>query len=94
MSVVVVLLLALAVLSAWVGTIAFLRLDTTLERIHGVTFVNVVTIGSLTLAGFASRGLAPQTLKCALLWFINLIVSALLSHATARAIHLRGGQTR
>ena len=88
------MLLALAVLSAWVGTIAFLRLNTSLERIHGVTLVNVLTIGALTLAGFASRGLTPQTLKCALLWIINLAVSALLSHATARAIHLRGGEVR
>jgi len=87
-------LLALAVLSAWVGTIAFLRLDTSLDQLHTVTFVNVMTIGALTLAGFASRGLTPQTLKCALLWIINLAVSALLSHATARAVHFRGGEVR
>lgn len=94
MSVVTDTLLGLAVLSGWLGALTFLRLETPLERIHPVTFFNVVTIGLLVLAGFVSRGVTPQTLKCALLWVTNLIVGALLSHAVARAIHLRGGESR
>jgi multisubunit Na+/H+ antiporter MnhG subunit len=87
-------LLGLAVFSAWVGAFTFLRFDTPLERIHPVTFFNVVTLGLLTLAGFTSRGVTPQTLKCVLLWLTNITVGALLSHAVARAIHLRGGMSR
>jgi multisubunit Na+/H+ antiporter MnhG subunit len=88
------LLLILAVLAAWVGAISFLRLGTALERIHSVTYVSVVTLGALTLAGLFTEGITPRTCKLAFLCVANLATGALLSHATARTIHLRGGQTR
>jgi multisubunit Na+/H+ antiporter MnhG subunit len=94
MSIVASVLLILAVVAAWLGAISFLRLHTALERIHCVTYVSVVTLGALVLAGFATEGSTPRTCKLVLLWVINLAVGALLSHATARAIHLREGEMR
>jgi multisubunit Na+/H+ antiporter MnhG subunit len=94
MSTIASALLILAVVSAWLGAVSFLRLHTALERIHCVTYVSVVTLGALVLAGFATEGVTPRTCKLALLWVINLAVGALLSHATARTIHLRDGEVR
>jgi multicomponent Na+:H+ antiporter subunit G len=88
------ILLCIAVLAAWLSASSFLRLRTPLERLHVVTFVNVVSIGALTIAGFTSEGVTSRTMKLIFLWVVNLLIGALLSHATARALHLRGGEMR
>ena len=94
MNAVVGSLLVFVVLSSWIAALAFLRLKTPLERLHVVTFANVLILGAIVCAGFASRGMTSQTLKFVLLWLVNLAAGALLSHATARALHLRGGEAR
>ncbi|HET7587604.1 MAG TPA: monovalent cation/H(+) antiporter subunit G [Gammaproteobacteria bacterium] len=85
-------LLAFAVLMAWIVTLAFLRLRTPFERLHAVTFFNIVTGGAVTAAVIASDGFTQRTFKCLLIWVAMVGASALLSHATARALHLRGGE--
>ena len=85
---------ALAVVAAWLGALSYVRSRTALERIHCVTYVSVVTLGALVPAAVATEGITPRTCKLGLLWMINLTVGALLSHATARTIHLRGGEMR
>jgi multicomponent Na+:H+ antiporter subunit G len=87
-------LLAFAVLTAWVTTIAFLRLRTPLERLHAITFFNIVAGGAITAAVIISDGFTGRTFKCALIWLVVAGGGALLSHATARALHLRGGERR
>ena len=87
-------LLAFAVLTAWVTTIAFLRLRTPLERLHAITFFNIVAGGAITAAVIISDGFTGRTFKCALVWLVVAGGGALLSHATARALHLRGGERR
>lgn len=85
-------LLAFAVLMAWIVTLAFMRLRTPFERLHAITFFNIVTGGAATAAVIVSNGFTPRTFKCLAIWIAMVSASALLSHATARALHLRGGE--
>ena len=87
-------LLVVAVLGAWFGAYAFLHFKTPLERIHAVTFTNIVTLGAIMLAGFCAKGITSQTLKCGFIFIITALFGALLSHAIGRAIHFRGGVQR
>ena len=84
--------LALAVLCAWVGALAAWRLPTALDRMHAVAFVNAAAGGFLTLAGFAADGVSPRSVKILALWLVLLAVGAGLSHATGRAVLVRGGR--
>lgn len=84
-------LYGIVVAAAWLGAIAFVRLPDALSRIHIVTFVNVVAGAALTAAAAVTDGLSGRTLKVALIWLVTLVTSALLSHLTARALHLRDG---
>ena len=84
-------LYGIVVAAAWLGAIAFVRLPDALSRIHVVAFVNIVAGAALTGASAATDGLSGRTLKVALIWLVTLGTSALLSHLTARALHLRDG---
>lgn len=94
MTVAIDALLAIGALCAWIGTLAFLRLHTHFERLHVITFVNVTTGGAITVAAVLSGGMSARTLQCIFIWGVILIVGALLSHATARALHMREGERR
>ncbi|HEY9111324.1 MAG TPA: monovalent cation/H(+) antiporter subunit G [Rhodanobacteraceae bacterium] len=87
-------LLAFAVLSAWIGALAFLRLRTSFERLHVITFVNVVAGGAITAAAALSGGMSARTLQCIFVWIVVVTAGALLSHAIARALHMREGARR
>lgn len=94
MSMVIDALLALAVLMAWIGGIAFLRLHTNFERLHAITFFNLAVGGVITVAAVLHDGLSGRTFKCIFIWIVIASVGALLSHATSRALHLRDGERR
>lgn len=85
-------LLAFAVLSVWIAAVAFLRLRTSLERLHVVTFVNVVAGGAITIAAILHDGISARSLQCIFVWIVLATVGALLAHATARALLVREGQ--
>lgn len=87
-------LLAFAVLSAWIGAIAFLRLRTSLERLHVVTFVNIAAGGAIILAAVLHDGLSARSLQCIFVWIVIVTMGALLAHATASALHMREGERR
>lgn len=79
-------LLALAVLTAWLGAAGFARLAWPLDRLHCVTFVNV-TCGALLLIAAGLWGGPPDdVIKVALLFGALLVGGAVVAHATARAI--------
>jgi len=80
---------ALAVASAWIGCLGFLRLRDPLDRLHCVTFCNVVSGFMLLLAALLNDGAASRPLKILLIWVITIIAGALTSHATGRAVHAR-----
>lgn len=94
MKIVADLFLGICVLMAWLGTFAFVRLDTPLERVHAISFINITVVGSLVIAGFLGQGVTPQTLKLCFIWIAMVLIGALLSHATGRAIYLRSGERR
>ena len=83
-----------AIAMAWLGAIAYLRLPTPLERLHAVTFINVAALGLLVVAAFLADGVTSRSLKCAFIWLFAVGGGALLSHTTARALHLRSGEWR
>lgn len=87
-------LIAAAIAAAWLGAIAFVRLRTPLERLHVVTFVNVAALGLIVVAAFLTDGVTTRSLKCACVYLFTLGGGALLSHATARALHFRTGEWR
>jgi multisubunit Na+/H+ antiporter MnhG subunit len=79
-------LLALAVITAWLGAAGFARLAWPLERLHCVTFLNI-TSGALILAAAGVRGgAADDVIKVAMLIGVLLVGGAAIAHATARAI--------
>lgn len=79
-------LLAIAVLTAWLGAAGFARLSLPLDRLHCVTFVNV-GCGALILPAAALwGGSADDLIKLALLLAASVIGGAAFAHATGRAI--------
>ncbi len=90
----VAIALSLGLATAWLGTIAFVRLRTPLERVHAVTFVNVATGGCVTLAALLADGISGRSLKCVAIWIATMLIGSLLSHTTGRALHLRDGERR
>lgn len=84
------LLLGVMVASAWLGVAGFLRLRTTLDRVHCVTFVNAAAGLALVATAFVSDGASDRALKILLMVAVSLVSGAALSHATGRALLLRG----
>ncbi|MBE7218340.1 MAG: monovalent cation/H(+) antiporter subunit G [Caulobacteraceae bacterium] len=87
-------LLALTVASAWLGAAALLRLRTALDRLHCATLVGVLTGGLLVLAGFAQDGVSTRSLKLTLVWLVVVLGGAATTHAAGRAVLLRDGPDR
>ncbi|MDQ2802717.1 MAG: monovalent cation/H(+) antiporter subunit G [Pseudomonadota bacterium] len=83
-------LLAIVVLAAWLGCVGFARLRSALDRIHCVAFVNATSGAALTVAAFVADGLSVRALKILLIVGLSLLTGAAMSHATGRALLLRG----
>jgi multicomponent Na+:H+ antiporter subunit G len=79
-------LLALIVLTVWLGVAGFARLAWPLDRLHCVTFVNICGGVLLLLAAGLWGGSADDVMKVALLAATLLMGGAAIAHATARAI--------
>jgi multicomponent Na+:H+ antiporter subunit G len=86
----IVAALAVLLLAAWLGAAGFARLRAPLDRLHCVTFVNVAGGGALFVAALLSDGLSIRVCKILLMVIGALIAGAALSHATGRALVLRG----
>jgi multicomponent Na+:H+ antiporter subunit G len=87
-------LLGAAVGTAWLGALAFVRLQTPFEQLHVVTFINLAALGMAIAAAFVADGLSSRSLKCALIFVTVLCAGSLLAHVTGRALHLREGERR
>jgi multisubunit Na+/H+ antiporter MnhG subunit len=84
-------LLVLIVLAVWFAQIGFARLATPLSRQHAVTFVYATAaIGVTALAVVADGGASVRAGKAALILIVALVGGAATSHATGRALWLRG----
>ncbi|HJP98854.1 MAG TPA: monovalent cation/H(+) antiporter subunit G [Rhodanobacteraceae bacterium] len=90
MSIAIDALLALAVLIAWIITAAFMRWRSGYDRLHAITFFNLIAGGAITAAAVIHDGVTARTFQCVLIWLVMASAGALLSHAIARALRLRG----
>jgi multicomponent Na+:H+ antiporter subunit G len=89
-AVVISSLLTISVLAAWLGALGLLTLRTPLDRLHCVTFVNVVAGLALAAAAIVSDGLSDRAGKIVLMVVLSLISGAATAHATGRALLHRG----
>lgn len=76
--------------ASWLGVWGFARLKSALDRLHCIAFVNVVSGLGLIGAAFVSDGISDRVFKIVLIVAVNLLSGAVVSHATARALSLRG----
>lgn len=83
-------LLAVVVLAVWLGGAGFLRLRSPLDRMHCVAFVAATAGAALTAAAFVSDGVSDRALKILSFTVVSLLTGAATSHATGRALLLRG----
>lgn len=83
-------LLALAVLVAWIITAAFLRWRSGYDRLHAITFFSLAGGGAITAAAVIHDGFTSRSFQCVFIWLVVASAGALLSHAIARALRLRG----
>ena len=83
------LFIALAVAAGWLGCLGYLRLRDPLDRLHCVTFTNIASGAMLLIAAVLNDGMASRPLKILLIWITIIIVGALTSHATGRALLTR-----
>ncbi len=90
MNIVVDALLSFAVLTAWITALAFFRLRSGYDRLHAITFFNLVGGSAITAAVAVHDGATPRAFQCMLVWLAVVSAGALLSHAIARALRLRG----
>jgi multicomponent Na+:H+ antiporter subunit G len=83
-------LLAVMVVCAWIGCAGFARLRAPLDRMHCVTFVNATSGTALVVTAFVADGPSDRAFKTLLVVGIGLLAGAAMSHATGRALLLRG----
>lgn len=89
-TIVIEILLAIVVLAAWLGAIGLLTLRTPLDRLHCVTFVNVLGGGALAVTAFVADGLSDRAGKITLMVVLSLLGGAAIAHGVGRALIHRG----
>ncbi len=87
--IVVDILLALAVASAWLGAIGFARLKSSMDRLHCATFTTLGAGLPIVIAAFVEDGMAQRSFKILLLFAVALVAGASVNQAIARAIFIR-----
>ena len=90
MKLVVEVLLAVGVLAAWLACFGFARMRSPLDRLHCVAFVNVTSGVCVLLAAALTEGPTTRVFKILLIVGVTLGGGAAMSHATGRALLLRG----
>lgn len=83
-------LLAVCIVSVWLGSAGFARLRSPLDRLHCTAFVNAVVGTALTAAAFFSDGASSRAVKILLVTLLSLLSGAATSHAAGRAVVQRG----
>ena len=84
------ILLGLGVLASWLGCAGFARMRSPLDRMHCVAFVNAISGVCVLLAAALTEGPTTRVFKILLIVGIGLLAGAAMSHATGRALLLRG----
>jgi multisubunit Na+/H+ antiporter MnhG subunit len=89
MTIVVKLLLAAAVLSAWLATAGLVGSRAPLARLHSASYLTLTTTAFVVLAILVSEPLSQYGLKAVLIFLVLVIPGAVTTHALGRAIHAR-----
>jgi monovalent cation/proton antiporter MnhG/PhaG subunit len=82
-------LLALCVVTTVVCCFALVILRDFYERLHYMASVTTVGTGALLAAVVVTEGWGQATIKAIFVFFLLLLVNAVLTHATARAARVR-----
>lgn len=82
------ILLAIVVLSAWLGVLGMLRMREPTQALH---YLSLPAIGgiALTVATFVETGSSQASWKMLAIAFMLLAVNSVVTHATARAFRTR-----
>ena len=88
-AIIVDILLAIAVISAWVAAAGFARLTSALDRMHCVAFVTLGCGLPIVAAAFLADGFSTRAFKLLLLFVVALVAGAAVNHAVARTIFTR-----
>ena len=88
-AIVVDILLAIAIISAWIAAAGFARLTVALDRLHCVAFVTIGSGLPIVLAAFVADGFSTRALKLLLLFVVALVAGAAVNQAVGRAIFTR-----
>ncbi|MCJ2027031.1 monovalent cation/H(+) antiporter subunit G [Methylobacterium sp. J-067] len=93
MTVLIAILLGCAVAATWLSALAILRMPRALDRLHAVSFLNIVAGIAITAAGFVSDGVSVRSLKILLITVLLVGFGAVITHAAGRAMLLREGRS-
>jgi multicomponent Na+:H+ antiporter subunit G len=92
--VLVALFLGLSVLAVTVSVVGVLVARDAIDRLHYLGPAGTVGAGSMLLAVAAEHGLDLTTARAAVVLVLLAVLSAVLTHATARAALVRGDVER
>ncbi len=82
-------LLAVIVISTWIGVIGMIRMPKPMQALHYLSVPASVGILALTAAVFIETGPSPQAWKTLLIALVLFGISSVVTHATARAFRTR-----
>jgi monovalent cation/proton antiporter MnhG/PhaG subunit len=82
-------LLALTVLSCWIGVVGMLRMPEPMQAMHYLTLPASIGSIALTIAVFLQSGASSTAFKTLLIAVILLAINSVVTHATARAFRTR-----
>jgi len=82
-------LLALTVVSTWIGVLGMLRMREPMQALHYLSLPGTLGVIALTSAVFLETGPSPVAWKTLLIAFILLGINSVITHATARAFRTR-----
>lgn len=94
MSAIVAVLLAISVLGATVSVVGVLLARDAIDRLHYLGPAGVIGGGAMLLAVVAEAGWSLVTARAAVALVLLIVLSTVLTHATARAALVRGDVER
>jgi monovalent cation/proton antiporter MnhG/PhaG subunit len=85
----VAVLLALTVLSCWVGALGMWRMKEPTEALHYMAIPADIGMALLTAAVFVETGFSQASVKCLVIFVVMVASNAIGAHAAARAFRAR-----
>ncbi len=82
-------LLAVVVLSCWLGTLGMVRMREPMQSLHYLSLPACVGSVALVAAVFLRTGNSQASWKTVVICFVLLAINSVVTHATARAFRTR-----